>query len=165
MTKPLFEHTECNRCAGTGRYASYGTCFKCSGARYLLTKRGWAAQNFLNASRRVNAADLKAGDVILFEGFTAGSYSVKSVWKTVDSVEQITGHEAGYRGGSIEAEMVTRITAGDHTAVGLPTTTYRLRREADVEKALVQAALDYQSTLTKAGKPAKATKSKKGEAA
>jgi hypothetical protein len=69
--KLLFESETCSRCAGSGQYSycqSYGsTCFKCHGAGMSLTKRGHAAQLWLNARKMVSTASLKIGERIWSE--------------------------------------------------------------------------------------------------
>lgn len=154
MGKPLFESKECNRCFGLGRYGHYGTCFKCGGAGHLLTKRGQAAQDYLNAMRRIPGESFVPGMTILAEGFCAGSFSQPSKWHTVERVELLKGRECGYTGAQADVDCV-RISADGYRSVGPVGTTYR-RGWSAAEKAEQKAkALAYQATLTKSGTVAK----------
>jgi len=46
-TRPAFENTPCERCAGTGQYKPRVNCFACGGTGWKFTKRGKAAQVFM----------------------------------------------------------------------------------------------------------------------
>ena len=159
-TKPLFEHKTCNRCGGCGEYsynAFSGTrCFGCSGSGYQLTARGRAAQLYLNNLRKIAVEDFKVGDLILCEGFSAGSYSEPSRWYTVTAVTFLKGREAGHI--SNPDDDCVRIDA-EHDGKGFSINGFvgqtRCRKGfTGAEKTAQRAeALAYQDTLTKQGKP------------
>lgn len=73
FSKALFESATCGRCGGSGNYSynmMHGTrCYGCSGRGYVLTKRGRAAQNFLNDLRIKPVEDIKVGDLVYVDFF------------------------------------------------------------------------------------------------
>lgn len=146
MAKPLFESTACARCGGSGNYSfnlvSGTRCFGCSGSGYKLTKRGRAAQDFLDGLRVKPASEIKVGDLVnfdmhFFKCFSkvqdikiteSGSISLRAIRaKTGETVGMIVGASTPVRMGFTEAEKI----------------------------AQREAALAYQATLTKAGEPRK----------
>ena len=152
-TKPIFEHTECNRCLGSGFY-SIGTCFGCNGSGFKLTKRGRAAQNYLTEMRMRAAEEFKAGDLILFQGFNAGSYSQKSKFHRVEKVEQLVAREAGYI--SNPDALCVKITCNGMSFVGFAgASKYRAGFTDEEKQAQLANALAYQAKLTKMGKVSK----------
>ena len=149
MGKPLFEHKTCGRCGGSGQYSynlMHGSrCYGCNGGGYQLTKRGAAAQKFLNQLREVPATEIKLGDVVLFDGCGVS----RSVFFTVDSIEPDTlnGHGRFNISGHVGAERF---------GIGCVEGT-RIRKgfTADQKAAHKAEALAYQETLTAAGIPRK----------
>lgn len=143
--KPLFEHEPCTRCCGTGHY-SYNTisgtkCFKCHGQKYSLTKRGRAAQDFLEELRKRPAAEVKVGDLVWFD---------MHYFKCCTQVTEITqqGEHIGIYG--------KRPKNGERVGmVVFPNSPVRMGETAEQKEANRAAALAYQATLTKAGKPRK----------
>lgn len=85
----LLENVTCSRCGGSGHYSycqMYGTtCFKCAGAGVTLTKRGAAAQAWLNAQKRKPGAEVKVGETIMVEGIPGFS---PSYWAKVTEVAE-----------------------------------------------------------------------------
>jgi hypothetical protein len=157
-TKLLLESTTCGRCGGSGRFSfnlMHGSiCYGCKGRGEVLTKRGQAAQNWMNEQRMVAAEDFKPGDLLYADGFSAGSYSQPSVWARVQEVQQISGAEAGYVN---QPELrCVRIVTDKGKFIGFAGgTRYRRGQSAEAKAALRAAALAYQATLTKLGKPSK----------
>ena len=140
----LFESVSCSRCGGSGMYGPLsvmaGKCFKCLGAGDILTKRGAAAQAYLNGLREVAAADLNVGDKYLLEGIPGFS---RSVWVEVASVE-------------VEGDRVTLVDAKHGQRHGFEATRrVRKAQTAEANEALRAQALLYQDSLTKAGSPRK----------
>ena len=134
MGKIIWEHTECDRCGGSGRYSfnlMHGDmCYGCNGKGVQLTKRGIAARQFLNDSLTVPFSDITPGMKL---------HNSYSGWEVVATIE---GDTIRYTNGSA-------LTDPYHGSY----------RRAAVDKAELaekrQAALDYQATLTKAGAPRK----------
>ena len=162
MNKPVFEHTSCNRCGGSGRYSfnlMHGSCcYGCSGTGYQLTKRGKAAQAFLNNLRSIPAEQFQPGDLIRIDGFAAGSFVEPTRWARVASVEFKKGAECGYV--SQPDLDIVQINTEDkggrsYNMCLFPGNTMRKGFTAEQKRKQVEQALAYQATLTKAGKQSK----------
>ena len=148
----LFENDgQCWRCGGNGRIAAFsgiygGICFRCHGAGAKLTKRGRAAQDFLNALRQRRAGDFKVGDLFYAEGFNAGSYSEPSKWVRIERIEA-------------DASGALNITGDKLQMFGVsPDRTLRAGFDAETKKQHIAQALAYQATLTKTGTVRKNTR-------
>lgn len=154
--KPLFEAVVCSRCCGTGNYSFnmvHGTtCYGCSGAGWKLTKRGAAAQAYLNHLREVPVSEIKVGDLIRVN---IGMMSNKYVFSTVESIEYKTLYELGYRNPDSETSYGYRIITKRIDMVVFPNTRIRKGFSEAEKLAQRQQALDYQATLTATGKPSK----------
>lgn len=142
MADLLFEHDTCSRCGGTGHY-SYnqmtGTrCFKCNGKGQTLTKRGDAAQTFLNGLRTKLYKDVQVGDTVYVNGI--GGFSAGS-WLVITSVKE-------------EGEHIMLQGEG-HGLGGYLNSTLRIKETPEQHTANIAAALAYQERLTKAGKERK----------
>lgn len=137
-----FESTTCSRCGGSGHYSycqSHGTrCFKCGGHGIVLTKRGAVAQQVFNEMLTVEAQDVEPGMKVLDSGVPG---IIPGGWREVESVK-LVGDEV-----HIEADGY-----GERTSMGSPVRIARTNGEKQEFKA---AALRYQETLTKQGKPRK----------
>src|SRR5262245_60141187 len=150
---PSFETEPCGRCGGGGMYGPLsvkaGRCFGCGGSGTRFSKRGAAAVEFYRASLPTKRAeDLQVGD-----RFRA---SIQDRWATVTAVRPSPSRgttEVSY----VDVEHTPIIGAfGKLTRQGLVTTTVvTLNPGREEVIRLRQAALDYQATLTKTGKPAK----------
>jgi hypothetical protein len=129
----LFESSTCGRCGGTGSYSysqAFGrTCFGCSGKGEKLTKRGEAAQSFYHSLLRLDRDDIKIGMRI---------HQGRSVF-TVTEIDDESVHSAKcqYKGKGFE---------------------FHLYPSGEEKKAFIFQALEYQDTLTKAGKVRKRPK-------
>jgi len=152
--KLLFESKTCSRCGGSGNFSwcqSHGsTCFGCRGDGVVLTKRGKAAQVWLNAKKRCSLDKVGIGEWILSEGIPGFS---ASVWVKIDRVDgegaelEVSGlSKRGERHNWKGASMVVRMFFGK-------------AKEAELAKE----ALAFQETLTLAGTVRK--KAKRKEAA
>lgn len=145
-----FETKTCSRCGGSGQYSycqMYGsTCFKCSGSGKMYTARGLAARAFLIASRTIKAGDVKLGDRIKSSGTTITVQScytqLRSGSHTKDGVTVFCNHL--YLNGT---KYSLGLFADTDVELILPTAAQR--------NAQIIAALDFQDTLTVAGKPRK----------
>lgn len=159
MTKPLFECDTCSRCGGSGNY-SYnqinGTrCFGCNGSGHKLTKRGAAAQKFLDDLRSKPYEEVKVGDLIRVNMSIMGT---KYVFKTVLSVVIMPLQDMGYISETDRTKMGVRIGVEGLDMIVFPGSPCRMGFSAEEKKAQQELALAYQETLTKAGVPSKVTK-------
>ena len=139
MATTVFETQTCTRCGGSGHYSFNlrdGTvCYGCGGKGWQHTRRGAAAHKFYNDLLTVPARSLEPGQRV-WDKF-AGR------WQTVASVDP-ERYCIQYNSGLAEY----------YDAV--PDLTKRRKPTSEAERlAFVQRALDYQATLTKAGKPCK----------
>jgi hypothetical protein len=160
----VFETETCTRCHGSGNYSyceRYGTrCFKCAGRKVTLTARGEAARAYLENLQTKSVKDLQVGDRALTHGMTHGGGSYSYIG-TVTAIEK--GSPSTY--GTLEnGVIISRVYEtvcvtiehpkyGKHGCSGPETMTFRVYGPDD--KAKIEKALQYQSTLTKAGKPRK----------
>lgn len=140
----LFEAETCSRCGGSGHYSycqRYGTtCFKCAGAKQVLTKRGRVAQALYTSLLSRPAYTLQPGDQIWDIVVTMGG-DIGSKWYHVESVERkddgtlfIGCQGMGFAG--INPNKLTRVRLRDK------------ERLANVK----MIALAYQDILSKNGK-------------
>jgi len=146
----LFESAYCTRCGGSGKFSfnliNGDRCFGCGGQGVQLTKRGKAAKAFYIESQQVSVADLKPGMFVWddFPGKTPKFLEVLSVAQS-RSCSIVNGERIPY------IDIVTR--RGTHGVY--PSSKVRAVRDEEQRKAQVAAALAYQATLTKTGKPSK----------
>ena len=151
--KLLFENKTCSRCGGSGKFSwcqMHGDmCFKCHGDGVVLTKKGRAAQVWLNAKKRKRLGEVAVGDWVLSEGIAGFS---ASFWVKIDQIEgagaelKATGlNKRGERHGW-QGDMEVQIFQGKAWAT-----------------ELAKEALAFQETLTKTGTVRK-VKAKKKEA-
>lgn len=147
----IFETETCTRCGGTGHF-SYNqitgtTCFKCNGGRMQFTKRGAAASAWLRKRLETPVSEIKVGDRVwltLGVGSKRRVCTVQAVRPTtsVISVNGVPAQELGL------LDLDT-----DQGGYGGLSPSYIIHRAPKQED--LDAALAYQATLTKAGKPAK----------
>lgn len=153
VNKMGFEIETCSRCGGSGQYSynqmTGSRCFKCHGQKYSLTKRGAAAREFFTKSQYKDFEDLKVG-MYLWQT----PMGRKGFWSKITSIEPASGAYAVLPDGSKLVYNHISCEKGDgiQTLGGI-----KLRAVADNAEyeALKQAALDYQGTLGKGGKPMK----------
>lgn len=149
-TKPLFESEPCGRCGGCGRYSfnqmDGDRCYGCGGTGVKLTKRGAAARAFYVASQQMAVADLKVGMCLWDDMFgkRAQFLPILSIAPS-ESYTEYNGERSYY----------TNITTRRCTLGVLSGSTVRAVRDEEQRQAQLAAALAYQATLTKTGKPAK----------
>lgn len=149
-TRPLFEHITCARCGGSGKY-SYNLmdgdrCYGCGGTGYTLTRRGRAAQAYLDSLRVKPATAVQVGDLVEFEHFT-GPWSAVRVIARVEAIEPDTVNGQGRF-----SLIATRAKTGERMVMHLvPKSEVRLGFTAAEKQALRDKALAYQATLTKSG--------------
>lgn len=136
----LLENVTCSRCGGSGKFSwcqMHGsTCFKCWGAGVTLTKKGAAAQAWLNAQKRKPGAEVKVGETILIEGIPGFS---ASFWAKVTEVAEGCNITAVGKNGQSQV-----LNGWGEQSVRVAQTKERLA-ELRVE------ALAFQANLTQAG--------------
>ena len=144
-----YEKETCGRCGGSGHF-SYnqitGTrCFGCEGSGERYTKRGAAALKFAQSLADRTVADVKVGDVVLYNN--GGRITVQAIETGVSMGHSLMDKETG--------EFVPiygiKLTGPKHSHTFNVDTTVRV--PLSVEQA--QEVIDYQTNLTKAGKPRK----------
>lgn len=156
----VFETETCDRCGGTGMYSyceTYGrTCFQCRGRKVALTKRGRAARQFFDESRKMLVADLKPGMWLWIDGVPGFSRSDKYRIESIEAAppsKQLDGTMAPM----VEITAVSK--KGEHYGiVTYPNSKQTVLRSKAENDALIEAALIYQASLTKTGKPRKGFK-------
>jgi hypothetical protein len=131
----------------------YGSvCFKCGGAGAVLSKRGRAAQNFLNELRKIPASEVKVGDVIYALG-VPGFMSDR--WVRVESIEPAENMgKAQLRINSVYHKNPEQKQWGESLQCG-PEYMIRKAMSAEERKAAIAKALEFQASLNKMGKPLK----------
>ena len=161
------ETETCSRCGGSGNFSycqRYGTmCFKCGGKKIVLTKRGAAAAAHLTTLRSKRGDALDAGDKVWMggvPGFIAGG------WITVQSMGHYdTRGNHSYVGGVEIPQRTDLLTLSGTDKAGegvswhgiAPEQMLRVQQTPEQKRDTFLAALAYQDTLTKTGKP-RATK-------
>jgi hypothetical protein len=174
-TEPVLrlERETCSRCGGSGHYSycsMYGTrCFKCAGKKEVLSKRGAAAMAHLKTLRSKRAGDLKVGDRVWHDGLVVpGAVCDKGGWATVTEIrpgdaardggqivgyttDPVTGMTVG--GTVVPPELVVETNRCKHQTTADRLFRVFVSKEREVET--LKAAIAYQDTLTKTGKPRK----------
>ena len=141
-TEATFETEVCSRCGGCGEY-SYNQrdgekCWGCDGKGVTYTKRGAAAHKFYVESLCKVTGTLAVGDKV-YEDMPRGWYVVESV-TVLDN-------------GLIDVCFVanSRLSGCQY----YPHSVVRVAHAPEQKAEKLAAALAYQATLTKAGKPSK----------
>lgn len=136
-----FEIATCGRCGGSGKYSycqMYGdTCFGCSGKGRVFTKRGLAAKKFYENSLSKRAGDLQAGEAVRLNGYGSKFHMIEFVGNSVDGFNRF--------------HIVTKVV--DYGCD--PETIVRVAASVERKQQAFAAAMEYQSSLTKAGTPRK----------
>jgi hypothetical protein len=157
MSKLLLESKPCGRCGGSGSYSfnlMHGSrCYGCNGKGEVLTKRGRVAQDWLNKQRMVRITEFKVGDAYFSTGFNAGSYSEPNRWITVESIEVSESGRVTLRGVDKKREAFDKFARCSYE--GPSDLLLRRAQTGEERAALYAAALAYQATLGKTGKPLK----------
>jgi len=146
----IFENETCSRCGGTGKFSYnqiHGSrCYGCQGSGVKLTKRGAAARAFFIESQQTPVADLKHGMFVWDDTFgsTAKFLPLLAIEQS-GSYQQIKDGRCHYI--SVKTSRCNNLV--------FPDSKVRAVRDEEHRQQLIQAALDFQSTLTKTGKPRK----------
>jgi hypothetical protein len=157
------ESETCSRCGGSGQYSRcswYGTtCFRCRGRKVTFTKRGEAAQRFLQGLRSKPAREFAVGDLFWLDGvpgFTKSAFHKITAIKVHSAAEKIAkGHRSESNGVEVP-QRDTLILEAEKTRYECDADTI-IRKGCTVEEkaATLAQALAFQATLTKTGKPMK----------
>jgi len=146
----VFETTTCSRCGGSGSYSfnlmDGDRCYGCSGTGQKLTKRGAAARAFFVASQEMPVAELRVG-MFLWDN----TFGARAKFLPILSIAPTSGGQL--INGAVQPSVVIS-TSRSGLVVWAEGTVRAVRDEAH-RKALVEAALAFQATLTQAGKPSK----------
>lgn len=146
MNTPIFEHTTCSRCNGSGKHSfnlMHGDrCYGCGGTGYKLTKRGRAASEHLKMLRSRPASEVKVGDLVRFDMYFFACFS---------TVTNVTVQPNGL----ISIGAVRAKTGEPIGMIVDPAKMIRFGFTAEEKQAQIELALAYQAKLTKEGKISK----------
>jgi hypothetical protein len=153
MTNTTFETETCGRCGGSGKFSycpMYGDrCFKCCGAKAVLTKRGAAAQKYFTELCSKPARELVAGDRI----------QTSRGWETVQEVAPYdnTGAWSSVNGVRTPGRTdLLQIQTELCLFLGVaPEKLERVAQGKEEKAAKLALAMEYQASLTKTGTPRK----------
>lgn len=147
METRTFETETCSRCGGTGKHSwcemYRDRCFKCAGKGYTYTKRGSVAVAFLSNLMETPVLEIKPGDKVKYDG----------KYRTVLSITPCQSFSVAADG---TKTYFININFEKMSCGVYPTMTFPVKGSNHAE--LVTKALDYQDSLTKAGKPRKSKK-------
>lgn len=159
--KTKFENTgPCPRCNGAGSIRGFshvrsGVCFRCHGLGTTWTKRGKAARTYWEQSLTVPADDVEVGDRVLVPGVDC--IGRPAMWYVVESISGARG-TAGTLDEAVPLLVfeMTHPKSGDtYRGSHIPDSPIRVAWTKEQRAAKLAAALEYESTLTKAGTPRK----------
>ncbi len=151
------ETATCSRCGGTGSYSyctGYGTmCFKCSGRKVVLSKRGAVANAFLIRLRQRMASELRVGMLLFMEPGPFNKGGFKLILKMSDGpVESGCSY---MKDGAWVKQLGIAIDCEGFATNLPPDKLERVGHTAAGKAQTLRLALEYQDRLTKAGKLAK----------
>lgn len=164
------ESKPCSRCGGDGKLHHFGhvhggVCFKCNGVKNIMTKRGFAANEYLIALRSIRADALVVGQLVRDTTTTSG-LALVTTFMTVESLAPLTLENSGgyaiVKGKPFIPENTLKVVLG-HKKFGGLSTQYaadkmvRIGCTAEFKAATLRQALAFQATLSKSGKPTAAT--------
>jgi hypothetical protein len=149
--KTGFEIESCTRCGGSGHYSSCAThgttCFKCGGAKTVLTKRGAAARAKYFELISKKTKDIKVGDSVL----TEIGLGVKKFWHKVKAISPYKT--------MADCLILDLVRAGkEQGIISNPESTLFSVSNEEERLAALSDALAYQTTLLKTGKVGKERK-------
>lgn len=148
MTAPVFEHVTCCRCFGSGKH-SYNQmhgdrCYGCGGKGVVLTKRGQAAQQFLDNLRSRPVDELNVGDLVYIDPPFAKARFLRIEAITPDTLNGGNRWTLEFPSSNMRWGVI--YGKGHRMRVGFT---------AEEKAAQLAAALEYQESLTKSGTVAK----------
>ena len=149
-----WERVICSRCGGSGQYSycqSYGTtCFKCGGKKKVLTARAMAALAWLKGQRQTPVGQLVAGMKVRTTDLTLSGQVVSRV-QVLREIDYQSGTKY-MKDGKWHSYIALNFDKG--SVMMFPESTVEVIPTDESERvAQVRAAIEYQNTLTKAGKP------------
>jgi hypothetical protein len=151
------ESTPCTRCGGAKRIAGYshvhgGICFKCLGAGVRLTKRGRAANDFLQRLRQRTTGELTPDMLVYYQGFNAGSFAQPSRFMRVNSVSELKETGVSHMvDGQWVKHLAHVIECDGMTSSAQLHDLHRVGQTGLGKQRTFKLALDYQDMLTKSG--------------
>ena len=156
------ETSPCTRCGGTGSYSwcsAHGSrCFKCNGNKQVLTKKGRVAKAYISHLRTTlkPASELKIGDFVHADDFFTGKFGFFAIVKISEpftSKFTLNGVEKVNTNLSYEVQgMRASFTVGIESQMKVWTGVDNLESWKE--------GIEFQATLSKAGKATKATSAK-----
>lgn len=152
-----FETETCSRCGGGGEYSFNqltGTrCFRCNGAGFTLTKRGQAALNYYRDSQRRPVRELAPETLVLDQDGKRCTFMGLAPVSSHRLCKQADGTYERYQDSHTMVSYTLRYANTTITHTQAWDATLRVRPTAAEQEQQRQAALAYQATLTKQGKP------------
>ncbi len=139
------ERTTCSRCGGSGEYSfnmkDGSRCYGCNGKGTKLTKRGAVAMQHLVHSMEVSFEQVQLGDKV-------GIKVMGGIWWV--TVNELESSSDTYTIGGL------RLNGEQYAHTGRGSDARFKRVLVEGERAqLIEAAEQFQATLTKQGKPRK----------
>lgn len=146
----MFESAYCTRCGGSGKFSfnlkDGNRCYGCSGSGVQLTNRGKAAKAFYIESQQMSVVDLKPGMFVWDTTIGRASKFLRILSIEPSQAYSISNGERHY---------YTDIKTSRGTCGVFATSKVRAVEGEEQRQAQIAAALAYQASLTKAGKPSK----------
>lgn len=144
----LFEAKFCSRCGGSGKFLfnvmDGDRCYGCHGSGIQLTARGKAAKAHLISLQQIQVSELRPG-MFIFDN---------EINKFLPILE-IGTKPCGWQIVGGERIPLIGINTRRYSLGLIGTSVVRAVRSEEERRAQVAAALEYQGTLTKQGKPSK----------
>jgi hypothetical protein len=154
----IFENKTCGRCGGSGNYSycqRYGTtCFGCGGSGRKYTSRGLAAKRFADRLMSKPARDVKVGESVASVSVTTNG-DVYSQWERVQAVGVGQGCTLHMVMGQLVGSFSFGVLTNKCRHGVSPETLFRVAADKTTKRAAMLAGLEYQSTLTAKGTPAR----------
>jgi hypothetical protein len=150
-----FESETCGRCGGSGKFSfnmMHGDrCYGCSGTGAKLTRRGAAARAFYLDSLRRPVSDIKVGDQV----WTSTGVFGGDAWHIVTEIKESASRAVvdGVQYPMVDI-MVSRKGRKSGLTVHSNSVLQVVGGKADQDQ-LLAAAVAYQGTLSKTGRPLK----------
>ena len=122
-------------------------CYGCKGAGTVYTKRGLEAMRFFDDSLSVAVKDVNIGDLI-------------RCWAGDPKYYKVTDKSNENLNNRVIVQLVMSTAKYHNVYRADPEQRVKVHTDAQTKQAKLKAAVEYQETLTKAGKVKKTNKSK-----